>query len=119
MLLRVYVDSPEDFNRWIQEQQQPAHIAEKASEGQGIFEQTACVNCHTVAGTPANGTDGPDLTHLMSRQTIAAGAATNTMGNLMAWIYNPAGMKPGCKMPSMGLSAQQSAAVAAYLETLR
>src|SRR5208337_1919868 len=71
MLLRVYVDSREEFNRWIQEQQQPAHIDEKASAGQRIFEQTACVNCHTVAGTPANGTDGPDLTHLMSRQPIA------------------------------------------------
>jgi cytochrome c oxidase subunit II len=119
MLLRVYVDSREDFNRWIQEQQQPAHIAETASEGQRIFEQTACVNCHTVAGTPANGTYGPDLTHLMSRQTIGAGAANNTVGNLMAWVYNPADIKPGCKMPSMGLSAQQSAAVAAYLETLQ
>ena len=119
MLLRVYVDSREDFNRWIQEQQQPAHLSDKAPLGQRIFEQTACVKCHTVAGTPANGTDGPDLTHLMSRQTIAAGAASNTLGNLMAWIDNPAVLKPGCKMPSMGLTAQQSAAVAAYLETLR
>jgi len=119
MLLRVYVDSREDFNRWIQEQQQPAHSAEQVSEGQRIFEQTACVSCHTVAGTPANGTNGPDLTHLMSRQTIAAGAASNTLENLMAWISNPAVIKPGCKMPSMGLSAPQAAAVAAYLETLR
>jgi cytochrome c oxidase subunit 2 len=119
MLLRVYVDSREDFTRWIQEQQQPAHIAEKASQGRLIFEQTACINCHTVAGTPANGTDGPDLTHLMSRQTIAAGAASNTLGNLIAWIHDPAVIKPGCKMPSMGLSAHQSAAIAAYLETLR
>ena len=119
MLLRVYVDSREDFDRWIQEQSQPAHISNTASEGQRIFEQTACVNCHTIRGTPANGTFGPDLTHLMSRQTIAAGAATNTPGNLVAWIYNPAFSKPGCKMPSMGLSTQQAAAVAAYLATLR
>ena len=119
MLLRVYVDSREDFNKWIQEQQQPAHIAAKESEGQRIFERTACVSCHTVAGTPANGTDGPVLTHLMSRQTIAAGAASNMLGSLIAWIDNPAAIKPGCKMPSMGLSAQQSAAVALYLETLK
>ena len=119
MLLRVYVDSREDFDRWIQEQRQPAHLAETASAGQRIFEQTTCVNCHTIAGTRANGTDGPNLTHLMSRQTIAAGAAPNTLGNLIAWVYDPAAIKPGCKMPSMGLSTQQAAAVAAYLETLR
>jgi cytochrome c oxidase subunit II len=119
MLLRVYVDSREDFERWIQEQSQPAHIGDTVSEGQRIFEQTACVNCHTIAGTRANGTFGPDLTHLMSRQTIAAGAVRNTLGNLVAWIYNPNLTKPGCKMPSMGLSTQQAGTVAKYLETLR
>jgi cytochrome c oxidase subunit 2 len=119
MLLRVYVDSREDFARWIQAQSQPAAAGRASSEGQKIFEQTACINCHTIAGTPANGTYGPDLTHLMSRQTIAAGAAPNTFGNLIAWIYNPAVIKPGCKMPSMGLSIRQANAVAAYLETLR
>jgi cytochrome c oxidase subunit 2 len=119
MLLRVYVDSPEDFNRWIQEQSRPARVGATASEGQRVFESTACVNCHTIAGTPAKGTFGPDLTHLMSRQTIAAGATKNTLGNLIAWIYNPAFTKPGCKMPSMGLSTQQAAAVAEYLTTLR
>jgi cytochrome c oxidase subunit 2 len=119
MLLRVYVDSREDFDRWIQEQSRPAHTTDAVSEGQRIFEQTACINCHTIAGTPANGTYGPDLTHVMSRQTIAAGAARNTPGNLMAWIYNPEVIKPGSKMPSMGLSTQQAGAIAAYLETLR
>jgi cytochrome c oxidase subunit 2 len=119
MLLRVYVESREDFDRWIEQQRQPALVGNAASEGQKIFEQTACVSCHTVAGTPANGTYGPDLTHLMSRQTIAAGAAANTPGNLAAWIYNPDSIKPGCKMPSMGLSTEQANAVAAYLETLR
>jgi cytochrome c oxidase subunit 2 len=119
MLLRVYVDSREDFDRWIQEQRRPAQLSDTVSEGQKIFEQTACINCHAIAGTPANGTFGPDLTHLMSRQTIAAGATANTPGNLLAWIYNPAFVKPGCKMPSMGLSTQQAGAIAAYLETLR
>jgi cytochrome c oxidase subunit 2 len=118
MLLRVYVDSREDFDRWIQQQSQPAQVG-ASSEGQKIFEQTACVNCHAIAGTPANGTYGPDLTHFMSRQTIAAGAALNTPANLMAWINNPADIKPGCKMPSMGLSARETSAVTAYLETLR
>src|ERR1700692_2767043 len=119
MLLRVYVDSREDFNRWIQEHQQQAVVSDAVSLGRQVFETTACINCHTVAGTPANGTFGPDLTHLMSRQTIAAGSTKNTLGNLIAWIYNPAFTKPGCKMPSMGLSTQQAAAVAEYLGTLR
>jgi cytochrome c oxidase subunit II len=118
MLLRVYVDSREDFDRWAKQQSQPAQVTATPSEGQKIFETTACVNCHTITGTPAHGTFGPDLTHLMSRQTIASGAATNTIGNLIAWIYKPDVFKPGCKMPSMGLSVQQSAAVAAYLATL-
>src|SRR6202035_5149332 len=77
MLLRVYVQPRADFNRWVQEQRQTA-TAGAASQGQQIFETTACINCHTVAGTVANGHFGPDLTHLMSRDTIAAGAATNT-----------------------------------------
>ena len=119
MLLRVYVDSREDFDRWIQEQRQPAHLSDVASQGRHIFEITACINCHAVAGTVANGRFGPDLTHLMSRQTIASGVAKNTIGNLIAWIYKPDVFKPGCEMPSMGLSVQQSAAVAAYLVTLR
>jgi cytochrome c oxidase subunit 2 len=119
MLLRVYVDSREDFDRWIQQQSQPARVGDISSEGQKIFEQTACVNCHTIAGTPAHGTYGPDLTHLMSRQTIAAGAAANTPGNLIAWVYNPADIKPGSRMPSMGLSLREASAVATYLETLR
>jgi cytochrome c oxidase subunit 2 len=119
MLLRVYVDSREDFDRWIQQQSKPAHASTTVSEGQKIFEQTACINCHAVAGTVANGRFGPDLTHLMSRQTIASGASKNTIGNLIAWIYNPDVLKPGSKMPAMGLSVQQSAEVAAYLATLR
>ena len=117
MLLRVYVDSREDFDRWVKQQSQPAHISSRASPGERIFE-TTCVSCHTIAGTPAHGKFGPDLTHLMSRQTIASGAAKNSFGSLVAWIYNPDVVKPGSKMPSMGLSTQQSAAVAAYLATL-
>jgi cytochrome c oxidase subunit II len=119
MLLRVYVDSKGDFDRWVQQQSQPAKTSGTVSEGQRIFEQTACVNCHTIAGTAAKGTYGPDLTHLGSRETIASGVAKNSIGNLIGWIFNPDVIKPGCKMPSMGLSAKQAAAVAVYLETLR
>src|SRR6266852_1752283 len=82
MLLRVYVQSGDEFDRWIQLQRQPAFINDAVSQGQRIFETTACINCHTVSGTVANGRFGPDLTHLMSRDTIAAGAAPNTPENL-------------------------------------
>jgi cytochrome c oxidase subunit II len=119
MLLRVYVQSQEEFQRWIQEQQQPAHQSAHASQGQHIFETTACINCHAVAGTVANGRFGPDLTHLMSRDTIAAGAATNTPENLRLWIRNPDAIKPGSLMPAMELNDADLYALAAYLETLR
>jgi cytochrome c oxidase subunit 2 len=118
MLLRVYVDSREDFYRWIQEQRRPARVSDAASEGQTIFERTACINCHTVAGTVANGRFGPDLTHLMSRDTIASGAAPNTPENLRRWIQDPGTIKPGSKMPAMGLSGPDLMAVTSYLETL-
>jgi cytochrome c oxidase subunit 2 len=119
MLLRVYVQPPADFDRWIQEQRQPATVSDSASQGQRIFETTACINCHTVAGTVANGRFGPDLTHLMSRDTIAAGAAKNTPENLRQWVLNPDAIKPGSLMPAMQLSDQELDALTAYLETLR
>ena len=119
MLLRVYVQPRAEFDQWIQEQQQLADTNEAVSEGRHIFESTACINCHTVAGTPANGTFGPDLTHLMSRDTIAAGVAENTPANLRQWILNPDAIKPGARMPAMGLGQHEVEAVAAYLETLR
>jgi cytochrome c oxidase subunit 2 len=122
MLLRVYVQPRAEFDRWVREQQQPAMLSKSGaatSLGQRIFESTSCVSCHTVSGTSANGSFGPDLTHLMSRDTIAAGAATNTPENLRLWIQNPNAVKPGSKMPAMGLSDQDVNAVAAFLETLR
>ena len=88
-------------------------------DGQKIFESTACVNCHTVRGTPAIGRFGPDLTHLMSRDTIASGAVTNNAENLRRWIQNPDVIKPGSKMPAMGLGETELNAVTAYMETLR
>ena len=118
MLLRVYVETPEAFNRWIENQRQPAQV-NGAPEGQKIFERTACVNCHTVRGTAAIGRFGPDLTHLMSRDTIASGAATNTPENLRRWIQNPDAIKPGSKMPAMGLSDPELNALSAYMESLR
>jgi cytochrome c oxidase subunit 2 len=119
MLLRVYVQTREEFDRWIHEQSQSAHLSDAASEGQHIFETTACINCHAVAGTVADGRFGPDLSHLMSRDTIAAGAAPNTAENLRRWIQNPDAIKPGSRMPAMELSDRELDAVTAYLTTLR
>lgn len=119
MLLRVYVHSREEFDRWVEQERKPAPMNEAASAGRRIFETTACINCHAVAGTVANGLFGPDLTHMMSRETIASGAALNTHENLRLWIRNPEAIKPGCLMPPMNLNDQDLDALVAYLETLR
>ena len=84
-----------------------------------MFETTACINCHTVSGTVANGRFGPDLTPLMSRDTMAAGAAPNTPENLRLWLRNPSAIKPGSLMPAMELNEQELHELTAYLETLR
>jgi cytochrome c oxidase subunit 2 len=119
MLLRVYVDGPEDFNAWVHKQQQPASQDEKKAVGRHIFESTACVNCHAIVGTNGTGRFGPDLTHLMSRHTIAAGATENTAENLRLWIQNPDAIKAGSLMPAMKLSDAELDALVSYLETLR
>jgi cytochrome c oxidase subunit 2 len=119
MLLRVYVDSPDGFTKWVQQEKKPAQPIDAANEGRRIFETTACVNCHTVSGTVADGQFGPDLTHLMSRDTIASGAAPNTPENLKAWIQDPDAIKPGSLMPAMKLDERDLNALTAYLETLQ
>lgn len=119
MLLRVYVDSPERFGAWVNEQQQPAKQDVKEASGRHVFESTACVNCHAIGGTNGTGRFGPDLTHLMSRRTIAAGAADNTPENLRLWIQNPDAIKPGSLMPAMKLSDSELDALVRYLETLQ
>lgn len=122
MLLRVYVESRADFDRWVAVQRQivaaQAPLDTSAEEGKRVFETTACINCHTVAGTVATGRFGPDLTHLMTRETIASGVAPNTPQNLRLWIQNPDAIKPGSLMPAMNLSNQEFDRVTAYLLTL-
>ncbi|HMJ20710.1 MAG TPA: cytochrome c, partial [Terriglobales bacterium] len=119
MLLRVSVDRPEDFAAWVRAQQRPAVEDAGAIAGRRVFESNACMNCHAVAGTAADGRFGPDLTHLMSRATIAAGAAQNTHDNLRLWIQDPSAIKPGSLMPAMQLSDAELDAVVSYMETLR
>jgi len=119
MLLRVSVDSPEDFADWVREQRQPAVADERVAAGRRVFETTSCINCHAINGTVANGRFGPDLTHLMSRTTIAAGAALNTPENLHLWIQNPDAIKHGSLMPAMQLSKSDLDELVEYLETLQ
>ncbi|MDE1156028.1 MAG: cytochrome c oxidase subunit II [Acidobacteriaceae bacterium] len=130
MLLRVYVDTPEQFAAWVagQRKQQTelvADVVDSTSEavnpsvGQKVFEQQSCINCHAVQGTVANGRFGPDLTHLMSRDTLGAGAIQNTPENLKAWVEDPQQFKPGCLMPAMHLTNKQNLQITAYLQTLK
>jgi cytochrome c oxidase subunit II len=119
MLLRVYVQTPEDFAAWVKNQQQPAVQDPAVAEGRQIFESQACVSCHVIRGTAANGQFGPDLTHFMTRATLAAGAADNTPANLKLWIQDPDYIKPGSLMPAMQLSGDQIDKVVAYLDTLK
>jgi cytochrome c oxidase subunit 2 len=119
MLQRVWVDIPNEFDAWIAAQRQPAIEDESVSAGRRVFETTACINCHAVRGTVANGRFGPDLTHLMSRTTIASGAAENTPENLRLWLRDPDAIKPGSLMPAMKLSDAELDAVVRYMLSLR
>jgi cytochrome c oxidase subunit II len=122
MLLRVYVDSRADFDAWVQAQQHKAQqdsaMSAEAIHGRKVFEQTACIDCHAIAGTSADGRFGPDLGRLMTRATIAGGTTPNTKENLRAWIENPETIKPGSRMPAMNLSGPDLDAVTQYMLTL-
>ena len=119
MLLRVYVDSKEVFDSWVRQQREPARQQADVAEGRRVCLTTACVNCHAVSGTAATGQFGPDLTHLMSRDTIAAGIVPNTVENLRAWVRDPESLKPGSRMPAMKLTDPELDSITAYLATLR
>src|SRR5262249_51244960 len=106
MLLRIVAESPEAFARWVEQQRQgaaPAPTEASAVAGRQIFLGTICSSCHAIRGTAAVSRYGPDLTHLMSRQTIGSGVAPNTRERLRAWIRNPDALKHGVLMPPMQL----------------
>ena len=119
MLLRVYVDTPDQFAAWVKNQQQQGVQNPPVAAGRRIFETQACMNCHAVRGTAATGRFGPDLTHLMSRDTIASGEVPLTKENLRQWIKSPDSFKPGSLMPAMQLNDEQLDQLTAYLETLK
>ena len=119
MLLTVTVHSRDAFAQWTAAQQAPASEDIQVRGGRQLFSSLACINCHTVRGTTANGVFGPDLTHLMSRSTIGAGIVRNTPESLRAWVADPATLKPGALMPAMKLSRDDLDKVTAYLLSLR
>ncbi len=139
MLLRVIAETPEGWKKWTANQQRAAAgstggmqnagsmggpqmqrvSADSIPPDEAAFQSLACVNCHSVKGTIADGKFGPDLTHLMSRKTIGAGVLDNNHRNLRSWIDDPQEAKPGCLMPSMKLTPKELDSVVAYLETLK
>jgi cytochrome c oxidase subunit 2 len=118
MLIRVIVDSPEEFEEWLANESQVAADDPPVREGKAMFLAQSCVNCHTVRGTPARGTYAPDLTHLMSRATLASGIVPNTPETLADWVRDPQIIKPGCLMPAFGLDDRSQQLIVAYLRTL-
>jgi cytochrome c oxidase subunit 2 len=119
MGMRVVVDAPAAFERWVAAQRAtPAEPAGPAAAGKAIFASRACVGCHTIRGVSA-GVLGPDLTTFGGRKTLAAGMLPNTPETVAAWVKDPGAIKPGVKMPALGLTDSEARAVAAYLMTLK
>jgi cytochrome c oxidase subunit 2 len=120
MQFEVVAEADADFNAWLQAQREAAPMpnGEAATRGLEVV-QNRCALCHQVRGTRAGAISGPDLTHLMSRRTLAAGTLPNTPGSLAGWIQDPQDLKPGSLMPNQYLSAQQLSDVVTYLETLK
>jgi len=121
MGLVVAVESKADFNRWLAAQRRPAFAPATPLELAGYRYVTTreCSSCHNIAGTPAGGQVGPDLTHFASRRTIAAGTLPMSKGNLYGWVADPQSQKPGNQMPTIGLESDELHAVVAYLQRLR
>jgi cytochrome c oxidase subunit 2 len=121
MLLRVIAEPRPEFDAWVAAQQQPAAAPATAAARQGeqVFLSQTCIDCHAVAGTPAQSIIGPDLTHFDSRETLGAGVLANTPANLRRWLHDPQAVKPGNLMPRFPLSDADVDALATYLEGLR
>jgi len=120
MAFHVVAESPERYARWVSRQQQPAVSSTDsvASRGRELFLTGSCAMCHSIEGTSAGSHVGPDLTHVASRRTIAAGTLPNTRGALAGWIVDPQRIKPGTHMPPNHLKPQDLDALLTYLQSL-
>jgi cytochrome c oxidase subunit 2 len=121
MALKVFADPPARYRQWLALQAGDARtpVTAEQSRGAQVFLDESCAGCHTIRGTPAAGTLGPDLTHVGSRTTLAAVTIPNTPARLAAWIRDPQHVKPGNRMPALDLSGSEVDALVAYLESLR
>jgi cytochrome c oxidase subunit 2 len=122
MGFRVVVAEPQAFDRWVKDMQRPPapNMANPVvRKGQTAFLANGCIACHTIAGTPAQGKIGPNLTYFGRRHTIAAGMMPNTPQNLEKWLRNPPGIKPNVVMPKLPLTDETVQALVAYLESLK
>jgi cytochrome c oxidase subunit II len=121
MALLVTAQDPAEFEAWRNGQVQQAASSDdpEPAKGRQFVTSHACAACHTIRGTSAAGTLGPDLTHVASRQTIAAGVLPTTRGSLAAWIVDPQTIKPGNNMPMVPMSPDDVTSVSAYLATLK
>jgi cytochrome c oxidase subunit 2 len=121
MAFVVVAEPVEQFNAWAEAQRRPAAAPSTAEQqhGQQVFLSAPCIMCHTIRGTDAGASVAPDLTHLASRQTIAAGMLPNTRGHLGGWVSNSQELKPGNRMPPNPLAPQDLQALLSYLESLK
>jgi cytochrome c oxidase subunit 2 len=121
MALFVIADAPDAWERWAEDQRAPAAAPRTAQEARGrsLFESGTCAMCHAIEGTLAGGRHAPDLTHLASRATIAAGTLPNDVAAREAWILDPQAIKPGANMPATRLPSEDMTAIAAFLGSLR
>jgi cytochrome c oxidase subunit 2 len=121
MRIRVIADDPAAFAAWSSAERQNAPSPLTTAQSRGLEDVTSmpCANCHTISGTSARGLIGPDLTHLASRSTLAAGRLQNTPDQLSAWLHDPDAFKPGSHMPNLRLTDEQRSDIVQYLETLK
>jgi cytochrome c oxidase subunit 2 len=118
MRITVVAQTETDFNAWVQQQQvvPPIPTSGEAATGYQLFLQLTCSNCHTIAGTTAQGTVAPDLTHVADRMTLGSGVIPNSPAYLASWLADPQTIKPECLMPNLHLTTDQINALVAYLE---
>jgi cytochrome c oxidase subunit II len=121
MGLLVIAEPPAQYEAWVQAQRAPAPEPQdpKAMRGKQLFQSISCAMCHAIQGTLANAQRGPDLTHVASRRTLAAGTLPNTPQELASWIGNPQVHKPGTNMPQTSVSQEDLEALVAYLGVLK
>ena len=121
MALWVVAEPQDQFEKWMDAQRSPAATPSNPVlvRGQEVFMNHACVLCHNITGTQAAGQVGPDLTHVGSRLTIAAGTLPNNRGNLGGWIVDPQRIKPGNHMAVVPIPPDELQPLIEYLESLR